>query len=128
MRKSIFAMTSKFQLSVVLSIVLALFARAEFTCELSFPSAPTTPLANFPVLVRVSETSLDGFQYTDAPTSSCIWFTDGNDDPIPCEVDTWNTTGESLVWVSVPSLSNAAKALSKNNFYTLADQSARSVV
>ncbi|MBO4708637.1 MAG: DUF2341 domain-containing protein, partial [Kiritimatiellae bacterium] len=98
-------------LSVVVAaastLFIALSARAEFTCELSFPSAPQTALENFPVLVRISETSLDGFHYTDALTGSCIWFTDENDDPIPCEVDTWNTTGESLVWVSVPSLSSS---------------------
>ena len=101
-------MSGKFQLLVVMCILLELFAHAEYTCELSFPSAPSTALANFPVLVRVSESSLDGFYYTDAPTGSCIWFTDEYDDPIPCEVDTWDTTGESLVWVSVPLLSSTA--------------------
>ena len=103
--------TSKL-LSVVVAVASTMFvafsARAEFTCELSFPSAPATALANFPVLVRISETSLDGFYYTDCPTGECIWFTDENDDAIPCDVDTWDTTGESLVWVSVPSLSDAA--------------------
>ena len=90
------------------TLFVALSARAEFTCGLSFPSAPETPLANFPVLVRVSETSLDGFYYTDCPTGSCIWFTDASDNAIPCDIDTWDTTGESLVWVSVPSLSDDA--------------------
>ena len=103
--------TSKLLIAVVAAastLFIALSARAEFTCELSFPQAPATALANFPVLVRLAEDAPTGFSYADCPTASCIWFTDENDDPIPCDVDTWDTTGESLVWVSVPSLSDAA--------------------
>jgi hypothetical protein len=88
--------------------LLAAPALAEFTCVLSFPSAPSTALANFPVLVRLAEGAPTGFSYSDCPTGGCLWFTDANDDPIPCDVDTWDTTGTSLVWVSVPSLSDAA--------------------
>ncbi len=95
-------------LTAALCAALAFSARAEFTCELSFPSAPATPLENFPVLVRLSEDAPTGFSYADCPTGSCIWFTDENDDAIPCDVDTWDDKGTSLVWVSVPSLSNAA--------------------
>ena len=95
-------------LTAALCAALAFSARAEFTCGLSFPSAPATALANFPVLVRLAEDAPTGFSYADCPTASCIWFTDENDDLIPCDVDTWDTTGESLVWVSVPSLSDAA--------------------
>ena len=91
------------------TLFVALSARAEFTCELSFLQAPSTALANFPVLVRLAEDAPTGFHYADCPTASCIWFTDENDDAIPCDVDTWDTTGESLVWVSVPSLSSSAK-------------------
>ena len=87
---------------VAFAICLALFfaapARAEFTCELSFQQAPSTALANFPVLVRLAEDAPTGFSYADCPTASCIWFTDASDNAIPCDVDTWDTTGESLVW------------------------------
>ena len=100
-------------LSVVVAVASTLFvalsASAEFTCELSFPQAPSTALANFPVLVRLAEDAPTGFHYADCPTASCIWFTDENDDAIPCDVDTWDTTSNSLVWVSVPSLSSSAK-------------------
>ena len=100
-------------LSVVVAVASTLFvalsARAEFICELSFLQAPSTALANFPVLVRLAENAPTGFHYADCPTASCIWFTDENDDAIPCDVDTWDTTGTSLVWVSVPSLSDATK-------------------
>ena len=91
------------------TLFFALSARAEFTCELSFKQAPSTALANFPVLVRLAEDAPTGFHYADCPTASCIWFTDASDNAIPCDVDTWDTTGESLVWVSVPSLSDATK-------------------
>ena len=97
--------------SRVFAALLALAAApalAELTCDLSFPSAPSTALANFPVLVRLAEGAPTGFSYADCPTGGCLWFTDENDDPIPCDVDTWDTTGTSLVWVSVPSLSDAA--------------------
>ena len=96
-------------LMAALCAALAFSARAEFTCELSFPQAPSTALANFPVLVRLAEGAPTGFSYADCPTASCIWFTDENDDAIPCDVDTWDTTSNSLVWVSVPSLSSSAK-------------------
>ena len=98
----------KVALSLFASLLFAAPAFAEFTCELSFPSAPQTALANFPVLVRLAENAPTGFSYADCPTGSCIWFTDASDNAIPCDVDTWDTTGESLVWVSVPSLSDAA--------------------
>ena len=100
-------------LSVVVAAASTLFvslsARAEYKCELSFSSAPSTALENFPVLVRLAEDAPTGFSYADCPTASCIWFTDENDDAIPCDVDTWDDEGESLVWVSVPSLSSSAK-------------------
>ena len=104
--------TSKLLIAVVAAastLFFALSARAEFTCELSFPQAPSTALANFPVLVRLAENAPTGFHYADCPTASCIWFTDENDDAFPCDVDTWDDEGESLVWVSVPSLSSSAK-------------------
>ena len=101
-------MTGKFQLSVVLSIVLALFARAEFTCELSFPPAPAAALENFPVLVRLAEDAPIGFSYGDCPDADSLWFTDADENAVPFEVDTWNDAGESLIWVSVASLSPSA--------------------
>ena len=79
-----------------------------YTSELSFPSAPEAALADFPVLVRISSTTPSGFSYEDCPDASHLWFTDENGDALPFEVDTWDTNGTSLVWVSVPSLSSSA--------------------
>ena len=71
--------------------------------------AGSTPLANFPVLVRLEANSPSGFDYADcAADGSDLRFADANGDLIPHEIDTWNTSGESLVWVSVPSISGTA--------------------
>ena len=71
--------------------------------------AGSTTLANFPVLVRLSADSPSGFDYADcAADGSDLRFADANGDLIPHEIDTWNTSGESLVWVSVPSISGTA--------------------
>ena len=77
----------------------------EKSCELTFPNGPAEALADFPVLVRISEAGLDGFEYVDCPSGECLWFTDEYRVALPFEVDTWNPDGESLVWVSVPQFS-----------------------
>ncbi len=65
----------------------------------------STPLADFPVLVRLSATSPSGFDYADcASDGSDIRFSDEDGNLIPHEIDTWDTTGESLVWVKLPEL------------------------
>ena len=107
-RKTMFFKGGNYLLTAALCAALAFSARAEFTCELSFPSAPQTALENFPVLVRLAENAPAGFSYADCPTASCIWFTDSGNNVLPFEADTWNTSGESLIWVSVPSLSNVS--------------------
>ena len=71
--------------------------------------AGSTTLANFPVLVRLAANSPDGFNYADcAADGSDLRFADANGDLIPHEIDTWDISGESLVWVSVPSISGTA--------------------
>lgn len=79
-----------------------------YSSELTFPATPAAALENFPVLVRISQTTIDGFLYDACPDSSHLWFTDANGTLLPFEVDSWNASGTSLVWVSVPSLSNSA--------------------
>ena len=64
-------------------------------------------LANFPVLVRISPERISGFSYADcAADGADIAFTDANGNALAREIDTWDTAGESLVWVRVPSLAN----------------------
>ena len=66
-----------------------------------------TTLQNFPVLVRVSTNGVPGFLYTDClvENGGDLRFADAEGNLLSSEVDTWNTNGESLVWVKVPSLS-----------------------
>ena len=75
-------------------------------------------LENFPVLVKVAEydqttgEGIPGFRYADcAKTGGAdLRFTDGNGTtPLPCEVEVWDETGTSLVWVKVPSLAKGTR-------------------
>jgi len=66
-------------------------------------------LANFPVLVKVSESGISGFRYADCRklNGGDLRFADEEGNLLASEVDTWNTNGVSLVWVKVPSLTAA---------------------
>ncbi|MBO6167114.1 MAG: hypothetical protein J6P13_02045 [Kiritimatiellae bacterium] len=62
-------------------------------------------LANFPVLVHIS-TSLGNFQYSRLRSTKggdlAFFAADGT--RLASEVDTWTTSGTSLVWVKLPSM------------------------
>ena len=68
----------------------------------------TETLQNFPVLVRLSETRIPGFLYANLTNSkgADIAFFDELGNHLASEIQTncWTTSGESLVWVKVPSL------------------------
>jgi len=71
----------------------------------SRPSA----LSNFPALVVLNE-GIGGFLYSDFadPAGGDLRFTDGMDTTeLSYEIDTWDTTGNSYVWVRVPRLAGA---------------------
>ena len=71
--------------------------------------AGTTTLADFPVLVRLAADSPAGFDYADcAADGSDLRFADAGGNLIPHEIDTWDATGESLVWVRLPAVTNGA--------------------
>ena len=72
-------------------------------------------LADFPMLVKISENSPNGFhyKYTNGKFSSGginaldLRFIDSETgDILPFEVATWNPDGESVVWVKVPTYAN----------------------
>lgn len=80
-------------------------------CEISLSSKEQDALgeeslANLPVLVRLS-TAIPKFTYADFKEAdgTDMVFTDGEGNVLSHEIDTWDTTGESLVWVKLPSLS-----------------------
>ena len=75
-----------------------------FTATVSYAG---TPAADVPVLLRISEDAIDGFQYADV-TETGFECVDGNGNILPWEIDTWDTTGESLLWVKLPSYADGA--------------------
>ena len=73
----------------------------------------SAPLVNFPVLVRIAEydaatgKGIMGFAYADcAADGRDIAFKDAQGNALPREIDTWTTSGESLVWVCLPVCAN----------------------
>ena len=69
--------------------------------------APETALADFPVLVRIPAGS--GIYQTAGEGGANLRFTDSlGINNYPHEVDTWNDSGESLVWVKIPELKKDA--------------------
>ena len=82
-----------------------------YSVRISFPGyAGGTVLEDFPVLIRLSEGLPRKFSYRQCSADGAdIRFTDANGNLLAHEVDTWNASGESLIWVRVPSLSAAAE-------------------
>ena len=80
-------------------------------------------LANFPVLVRVSETRIPGFHFADMSATNKYgkamgWdlaFFAENGTRLEIDQDTWDidktvgTTGEQLVWVKLPQMKQGTK-------------------
>lgn len=68
-------------------------------------------IAGLPSLVKLSEATIPGFRYSQFSLANGedMMFVDENDKPIPHEVDSWNTKGESLIWVKLPSTSAQTK-------------------
>ena len=68
----------------------------------------SSTLYKVPVLLRISESAVTGFSYSDCLEDGAdLAFSSKSDfsDRLPCEIDEWNTNGTSLVWVKVPKLS-----------------------
>ena len=65
-------------------------------------------LTDFPVLVRLLPSRIPGFSYGDfyLRNGRDMVFLDASGNLVPHEIDTWNTEGESLVWVKLPSMTN----------------------
>lgn len=61
-------------------------------------------LTNFPVAVRISPSNIEGFNYNQCKGQSDIVFSDANGMTLPHEIECWNTNGESVAWVSLPTM------------------------
>ena len=69
-------------------------------------------LEGFPVLVRISDNVPTGFFYDDLQSKSTgedLAFVDMEGNGLPFEIDTWNPSGESLVWVTLPTMTNGTQ-------------------
>ena len=95
-------------------------AIAEFARGVKFTVAGytgTEVLTNFPVLVRLKEYNsstgegVQGFLYSDFnyTDGADLCFIDMETNGIPYEIDTWNRSGESLVWVTLPRVTNGTE-------------------
>ena len=73
--------------------------------------AETVITTGVPALVKLSETAIAGFNYDDFSLANGgdMMFVDADGNPLPHEIDTWNTDGESLVWVKLPSTAKDTK-------------------
>ena len=110
MKSSLCALAALFIASPALADVLdtTLFSKKSVLTISGY--AGSTTLENFPVLVRLSAGSPSGFAYADV-TNGDIRFTDTNGNSLPFEIEKWDASGESHVWVSVPSLSGQATTI-----------------
>ena len=73
-------------------------------------------LTGFPVLVRISDDSPEGFHYSEMQHADAtdkndidIAFVDMNGNGLPFEIDTWNPGDTSLIWVRLPSMQNGTE-------------------
>ena len=74
-------------------------------------------LENFPVLVRISESGIPGFLYSDMSAKNGSGTTYGYDlaffaedgTRLASENDTWTHNGESLAWVKLPEMTQGTK-------------------
>ena len=64
----------------------------------------STTITDLPVLVRLKDDAPSGFDYADCPQDS-IRFADSEGNLLAHEVDTWNSSGESTIWVKIPQVS-----------------------
>lgn len=72
----------------------------------------SSPLSGFPVLVRIADDLPSGFRYWQLQSQSDgadLCFVDMEGNGLPFEIDTWDTSGTSLVWVSLPTMTNGTQ-------------------
>ena len=76
----------------------------EYSFTITFPGyTSSATLTDFPVLIRISR-DRNAFKYSKCRVANGgdLRFSDANGNLLSHEIDTWNPTGESLVWVKVP--------------------------
>ena len=113
-------------LFAALAAPCALFADIDWSAyaksfDITFPGyTGATTLMDFPVLVRLSA-ARNKFDYSKCADGYGLRFSDAEGNLLSHEIDTWNVSGESLVWVKVPSF-NADAVITAHYDYTGAGQ------
>ena len=87
------------------------FAEAKSATLRATGYSGTETLSGFPALVKLSATDdAYGFSYSDCVNGKDdLWFEDSDGNVIPHEVDTWNASGDSYVWVRIPNLTSSSE-------------------
>ena len=87
------------------------FAEAKSATLSATGYSGTETITGFPALVKLSASDdAYGFSYSDCVDGqNDLWFEDADGNLIPHDVDTWNASGDSYVWVRIPSLTNGTK-------------------
>jgi len=86
----------------------------------------TSTLANFPILVRLSSARQNGFDPAECGTNGAdLRFALADGTLLSHEIDTWNASGESFVWVNVPSLTSSTEIVA---YWGVIDSSAAPAV
>lgn len=82
--------------------------KAEYTVAYN---GTASEMDNFPVCVRLAEGALNGFSYADCAEGGAdlAFFDEAGTMRYSFEIDEWNTNGESIVWVRLPSAAQGAK-------------------
>ena len=70
---------------------------------------PGKTLSNVPVLVRISESAIDGFKYEDCVGGCLAFASSPNGEWLDYEIEKWDAKGESLVWIRIPELTQKTR-------------------
>ena len=97
-------------LAALTAVPSPLMAEGERSAEIGFAGyRGAETLVDFPALVKLPD-CVEGFAYADAlADGSDIYFTDAGGTVLPHEIDAWNASGKSFLWVKVPSLDRTTK-------------------
>ena len=81
--------------------------------DIAFTNFTGTGIYDYRALVKISETIYRGFSYARCPDGEGLAFMNlspGQEEaPLSFDVDTWNTAGDSYVWVKLPLLDKNTK-------------------
>jgi hypothetical protein len=81
-------------------------ANYAYRVKIGFPGYTGHPLTNFPALVTLSPSTVAGLNYNQfQPNGADLHFTDASGTAeLPYEIDEWNDSGLSTIWVQIPIL------------------------